>query len=347
MDSLSGYLSDAARGGPAGELLVRASLERALAASGVSLRVCDSDADFFAASAEPAVDGFGAVVLDPWTFVGAGWVPRPFLAGRESRAFLLSFFGTALPAGGHGLALAAAHVLTPYPYPAALGNTFLGFAVAPRWAGTLVGARGGAGRALQAAPAPAPPQPLPPPPAKVARAGVVWGKAARYLDDARWRALAGLAAAGVELHFTLARGDAPPGAADTLRGAVWHGHLAPAAWHDLLARSRFVLGLGDPLAGPSAVDALAAGAAFLNPVFDAPREGFFDSQHPYLAHAVGPPYVRNFSWADGATLDAAVRDALDGPDLPPLIPADLTEDAHAARVRSIFADIVAPPPPAR
>lgn len=52
--------------------------------------------------------------------------------------------------------------------------------------------------------------------------------------------------------------------------------------------------LGDPLAGPSAVDAVVAGCTYINPVFAAPVKVIYHSQHPYLAQSVGEPYVCSF-----------------------------------------------------
>jgi hypothetical protein len=52
-----------------------------------------------------------------------------------------------------------------------------------------------------------------------------------------------------------------------------------------------VVGLGNPLAGPSAVDAVVAGCVYINPLYDKPVKERYHSQHPYLADAVGPPHV--------------------------------------------------------
>ena len=98
-----------------------------------------------------------------------GWVPRAFLKGREHRAFLVSFFG--LSAVEHGLALPLAHVLTPYPSNG--DNTFLGFAMAPRW---LARSSSGSSGPVIGPGSPQPPLPLP---AKK-RQGIVWGKRAEY-----------------------------------------------------------------------------------------------------------------------------------------------------------------------
>ncbi len=123
-----------------------------------------------------------------------------------------------------------------------------------------------------------------------------------------------------------------------------------ACWRSLGDPSTFSASLpcrafaGDPIAGPSAVDALAGGAAFLNPTFDTPRAGFFTSQHPFLSEHVGAPYVCDFRWEAPETLAACARAALDGPPLAPVIPAALSEAAHAARVRDIFGPLLLPQP---
>ena len=51
---------------------------------------------------------------------------------------------------------------------------------------------------------------------------------------------------------------------------VFHGHLSGDEWRALLLRSKFVLGLGNPLVGPSAVDAIVAGCVYINPAYAAP-----------------------------------------------------------------------------
>lgn len=51
---------------------------------------------------------------------------------------------------------------------------------------------------------------------------------------------------------------------------------------------------GDPLSGPSAVDAVVAGCAYLNPVYSKPMMDIYNSQHPFLEQRVGEPYVCSF-----------------------------------------------------
>jgi hypothetical protein len=251
MDSITSYVANAASGGPAGEILVRESLEWGLRALGAVVEVAHSDDQFADMTRdEEAVGRYSAFVFDPWTFVAPGWKPRHFLPGREDRTFLLSFFG--LREAGHGLRLPLAHILTPYPLNN--GNAFLGFAMQPRWRaraeahfdgkhlrthtvdpgahqGEAVGeyARHGERRRGAAVT----PPPLQPP---KRRQGVVWGKKAEYFDDQLHVVKA--VAAVAELHTTANLGV-------TIEGLVTHGHLTRQEWAALLAESAFMIGLGE------------------------------------------------------------------------------------------------------
>ena len=70
MDGLSDYVANSRTGGPAGEIIVRESLEWGLRQLGVEPVVAASDADFARLSATP--DNFQLFFLDPWTFVDPG-----------------------------------------------------------------------------------------------------------------------------------------------------------------------------------------------------------------------------------------------------------------------------------
>jgi len=116
----------------------------------------------------------------------------------------------------------------------------------------------------------------------------------------------------------------------------WAGHQTPDGWAGLLREARFLVGLGDPLLGPSAVDAIAAGCMFLNPRYPTPvRDGVFHSQHPYAERHYAK-YVCSYKMNDAASLLACVDKAL-AADLPPFVPPEFTKDAYLARVKAIFA----------
>ena len=91
---------------------------------------------------------------------------------------------------------------------------------------------------------------------------------------------------------------------------------------------------GDPLMGPSAVDAVAAGCVYINPVLEPPVRGRFRSQHPFL-EAVGPPHVCTVALADVEGVLACVRTAV-ATDLPPFVPPELTEGQYLARLAGIL-----------
>uniref|UniRef100_A0A7S3UVM7 alpha-1,6-mannosyl-glycoprotein 6-beta-N-acetylglucosaminyltransferase n=1 Tax=Heterosigma akashiwo TaxID=2829 RepID=A0A7S3UVM7_HETAK len=121
-----------------------------------------------------------------------------------------------------------------------------------------------------------------------------------------------------------------------LRGAlVVHQHLDPNGWHSLLAESKFLLGLEDPLLGPSAVDAVSNGCMFINPVYSKPKLDFYTSQHPYIADTVGEPYVCNTRLQEISSVEKCVQKAL-GSSLKPFIPKDLTKEQYLIRLRNIF-----------
>lgn len=314
MDSISAYVSAAGSGGPAGEITVRESLTAALAGMGVEVVICTSDAQLEAHTAAGGMNDFNAFIFDQWTAFGPGWLPRAFLRGREASTFILAFFG--LQGLGHGWEVPGKNILTPFP--TVDSNTFLGYAMHPQWVPAGVAAPEGA-RNL---------------PAKKKRQGVIWGKKPEYFAG-KENVLRAVAAV-VPLHTTtVALGHIP--------GIVTHGHLSKQEWSMLLAESRFLIGLGDPLSGPSAMDAVAAGTAFINPVYDAPKERYFMSQHPYLQHHVGPPYVCDVHIDNVVEVLACVNKILDGPDLQPLIPRDFTPDEYAKRVESIFLPVLDAP----
>jgi hypothetical protein len=221
MDSIQDYVKNAKGGGPAGEIIIRESLQWGLRMLGIEYDVAESD-DAFARLSQNAAQ-YDLYFLDPWTTFGPGWKPRSFLPGRESKTFILSFFG--MHEAGHDFKLDTRHILTPYPTNAF--NTFLGYAMDQRWVdrkSTAVTVPVGPGRI--------PPQVQP----RRKRQGVVWGKKPSYF--AGKEDLLRKLAETIELHTTCVEPLNIP-------NIVNHGHLTRDEWHKLLAESRFMLGLGE------------------------------------------------------------------------------------------------------
>jgi hypothetical protein len=313
---------------------VRTRLEAALAAAGVACDVARSDADMEARLRPDGSLPHELIIVDEWTLLAPGGGVRSFARGREADVFVLAYFGLR-SSGGGGVALGASppyvlppsHILTAFP--TSLGGTFLGWdqaqphAPRPEQCAPGVATRACLAEALAGRP------PLPP----RRRQGVVWGKKADYFVGRE--AWIGAAGALAPLLST-----APPGAPALPASVTVLGTLAPPAWGALLAESSFFMGLGDPLLGPSPLDALAAGVVYIDATFGGSgvraELAAWGSQHPYLAAAVGEPYVCSAQLGNETALQACVARAL-RLDLPPLVPPDFAPAAYHARVREIFA----------
>jgi hypothetical protein len=119
------------------------------------------------------------------------------------------------------------------------------------------------------------------------------------------------------------------------KNITWLGHQSRDGWFKLLASSKFLIGLGNPLIGPSAVDAVAMGCMFINPVYKEPfLEAKYSSQHPYIADTI-PESVCSYQENDINSLVECVNKAL-STKLTPTIPDELKKDHYFERVRKIF-----------
>ena len=79
-----------------------------------------------------------------------------------------------------------------------------------------------------------------------------------------------------------------------------------------MTEAAFLLGLEDPVLGPSALEAIAYGAVYINPT-TAPKlvsGQHLKSQHPYAEEQIGMPHVCSCALQDSAALDKCIRHAL-------------------------------------
>lgn len=98
-----------------------------------------------------------------------------------------------------------------------------------------------------------------------------------------------------------------------------------------------MIGLGNPILGPSAIDAISVGCMFLNPLYDQPvwHNGHaYTSQHPF-AERLGAPSVCNYRQHDVSSLRQCVQLAM-RTNLPAQVPAEFTLDVYLQRVKHIF-----------
>lgn len=298
MDSITAYEESSRIGGAAGEILIRKSLEGAFQHFGVDFRVIRSDAEF------EGIRGadYDIILVDPWTWAARGWVPKPPLRGQDAKVYILDFFGSA-KLRGKGLNIPPERFLTAF---GSKYNTFLGYYVE--------GAEDSLAEALKVT---------------KLQQGVVWGKDPRHFEG-RTKMLETALQSIPEVTFL---------STSTQRvfqhpRMLWKGHQTPASWRNLLQESKFLIGLGDPLLGPSAIDAIAAGCVYINPTYGKPKKDRMN-QHPYAAESIGSPYVCNYRLGDSASLQQCVKQALEA-DLKPRSLPDFEKDAHFDRVASIF-----------
>ena len=299
MDSITSYEENSRNGGAAGEILIRKSLEGAFQHFGVDLRVIRSDREFETVRGSE----YDIIIVDPWTWAARGWVPKPPLRGQDSKIYILDFFGSP-KLRGTGLHVPPTRFLTAF---GSAWNTFLGYYVEEPAAAATATA----------------------PTTKKLQQGVIWGKDPRHFEgktamlQAVLRALpeVTLVSTCTKQLFQHPR-------------MQWKGHQTPQSWRALLLESKFLVGLGDPLLGPSAIDAVSAGCVYINPQYGKPKKDR-TNQHPYAAEHIGSPYVCNYRLGNSAALQECASQALRA-DLAPHPVLEFQKAAHFKRVAEIF-----------
>ena len=305
MDSISAYEADSKRGGAAGEIRVRESLQAALKQLGVQVKVAKSDAEFEECNGA----NFDFIIVDPWTWAARGWVPKAPLRGHDNKVFVLDFFGSP-KLKGTGLNVPAKRFLTAFGSP---WNTFLGYSMTS---------------ASASAPALSAPK-------TKKRQGVLWGKDPKHFagkEGMLHRVADSLATVSADNSATLVSTATKP--VFQHANIKWLGHQSGKQWNAILQESKFLVGLGDPLLGPSALDAVAAGCMYINPILKAPVKGS-KSQHPWAAENIGEPYVCSYKENDAKSLGACIDKAL-ASNLAPLVPVEFTHEAYMKRVKGVF-----------
>ena len=122
MDSLTTQVQAAKDGGPAGEIVVRESLQQSLRASGCTVDVATSDDHYAKLTRHQTYD---ILIFDPWTVLekqNRRVQPRALAQRHQNNVFVLDFFGTA----SNMLGLPSSHILAAFQ---TLSATFLGFSL--------------------------------------------------------------------------------------------------------------------------------------------------------------------------------------------------------------------------
>lgn len=295
MDSLTSFEQESLRGGAAGEMTIRRSLEEALTELEVKVDTVRSDAEF---NARSLID-YDIVILDPWTWAGPGWVLKRNLIGVPlHRIYVLDFFGHPNRREMEGkVDVPYKNFLTAFGSP--WKNTFLGYFLP---------------ESILSVSAP-----------RKLNQGVIWGKDHKHLTS-HLSLISHLADKVHLIATTTPLLDHPQ--------ITWLGHVDKQKWWNLLLESKFLIGLGDPLLGPSAIDAISAGCTFINPIYKQLKLGGYPSQNSF-AQNISPDRVCSYPLGDASKALECVNIAL-GRSFDVFIPPELSREAYIKRVRDIF-----------
>jgi hypothetical protein len=295
MDCIPSYEENSRHGGAAGELIIRHALESAFKAFNIPLTIIRSDAQFDTCN----MNDYTIILLDPWTWAMKGWKPKMVIRGHERKIFILDFFGSP-NIHNNALNIDPRHrILTAFRSP---WNTFLGYYLDERKLQPYSSIKGN----------------------KLAQ-GVIWGKDPKHFHNKQ--SLITKVADKVTLIATSSE------KVFQHSKIHWKGHLQVDEWFQLLSQSKFLLGLGNPLLGPSALDAIALGCMFIEPIYSESIK-HYTSQHPFVKE-VAPEYVCSYHESNLEELFACIDQAL-SVTLPPKIPKELTKDEYLKRIVKIF-----------
>ena len=242
-----------------------------------------------------------------------GWVPKPNIRGFDKKIYILDFFGSK-NLRGTGLNIPPERFLTAF---GATTNTFLGYYMSNSTINQLINLKQ----------------------TKLKR-GVIWGKNTKHFEGkesmirtiAETSSLVSTATNKVFNHQNI----------------EWLGHQTSNKWLEILGNSKFLLGLGNPLLGPSAIDAISLGCMYINPIYRKPmtiKDNSYISQHDYAMNQFNQNneindnnnnlYVCSYHENNTDELLKCINLAMKS-DLKLFIPNDFIQENYYKRVAKIF-----------
>lgn len=239
---------------------------------------------------------------------------KSHLRGHEKKIFVMDFFGSKSVRNSGIPGLQMKRILTAYG--SQWNNTYLGYFIDRAQHSVL------SSKALHKK-----------------QQGVVWGKDAKHLSGSE-KLLEALAS-DTELDVTLY---STASSAVLKMPILSTGHLDPTKWHELLAESKFLIGMGNPILGPSAIDAISMGCLFIDPIYQkgsrsvckkSSNGNCYNSQHPFAVERIGQPYVCSYREHNSVELKHCIKLALKTT-LQPMIPKELEKEEYVRRVKYIF-----------
>ena len=137
---------------------------------------------------------------------------------------------------------------------------------------------------------------------------LVYGKLSKFWKNSK-NLIQSLHDAKFKIHATLDETIDTADFSDIPDCVINHGILDTDVYSRLLSEMGFFLGLGFPYDGPAAMEAVAAGVVFIQPILDVTRENSdflknkpndrkLTSQHGYLERFVGEPWVYTLDYGE-------------------------------------------------
>ncbi|KIO19856.1 glycosyltransferase family 18 protein, partial [Tulasnella calospora MUT 4182] len=125
------------------------------------------------------------------------------------------------------------------------------------------------------------------------------------------------------------------------RGIIQHERLPRTEFQKIIANSRVMFGLGNPLLSPTPYEALCLGIPFINPVrrwdkTDLNNKMAWTGQHDALIYeGLDEPYVYHVELGDREGFRAALRKAMSTP-IERYIPPHMTSSAFLGRMKTLL-----------
>jgi len=231
------------------------------------MEVMDSDYAMERTVSEANAPGGGGMgryrwfIMDQWTAVSPGYRLRAWLTpDLAPRLRLTSGFGQGRLLSSGLQSIPLNQYIVPYPNDV---NTYFGFAMANPHI------KQSAKRAV----------------------GIVWGKDLRYLEAQEELLTRITRELNIPLYATVTNAVASH-VLFQRTGVENKGQQTQEDYQKMMGEAAFVIGLGDPLGGPTAIQAIAYGATFINPLYEKEiSDRAIHSQHDFARDYIGEPYT--------------------------------------------------------
>ncbi|XP_076818912.1 alpha-1,6-mannosylglycoprotein 6-beta-N-acetylglucosaminyltransferase A-like [Clavelina lepadiformis] len=145
-----------------------------------------------------------------------------------------------------------------------------------------------------------------------------------------------------EMHATMWRKDKGDEYDVIPNYVINHKNMEQSAFLDLLDKASVYVGVGTPVEGPAALEAIAKGVVFLNPKFNPPRHvtqgkptaRTLTSQNPYAENRIGKPHVYTINIRNLTDIEVALKKIKESPRPKPYVPHEFTRLGFLERVNA-------------